>query len=85
MHICVHNERGIRAKRFKVGTRILLRESLVYIKLARLASRGVTRKLNDDSLPSNHWEHFLYNPGARTISSQWLLGQSTPDLALERE
>lgn len=85
MHICVHNERGIIAKRFKIGTQILLTESLVFIKLARLASWSVARKLNDDSLPSNHWEHFLHNAGTRTVSSQWLLDQSTPDLALERE
>jgi hypothetical protein len=85
VHICVHDERGIIAKRFKIGTRILLSASFVFIKLARLASGSVTRKLNDDSLPSNPWEHFHHNAGTRTISSQWLLDQSTPDLALERE
>ena len=73
------------AKRFKIGKRIVLSESLVFIELARLDTWSVSWKLNDDSLSGNNWRNFLHIAGAGTLSCQWLLGQQTSDLALERE
>ena len=75
MYVCVHYERAFIAKSFKTDKRILLRELLVFIKLARLGSWSGSRKLNDDPLLSNYSGDFLHNTGARTLSCQWLLGQ----------
>ena len=75
MHICVHDECGLIAKSFKMDTRVLLLELLVFIKLARLDPWSGSRKLNDDPLLSNYSGDFLHNTGTRTLSCQWLLGQ----------